>query len=52
MISAKAYEEFERLKQYDTRKALHPSELDDELKAELEKGYLGRKTPELDHLPD
>ncbi len=52
MISAKAYEEFERLKQYDTRKALHPSELDDELKAELEKGYLGRKTPERDHLLD
>ena len=52
MISAKAYEEFDRLKQYYTMKALHPSELDDDLKAELEKGYLGRKPPELDHLLD
>ena len=30
-------EEYERLKAYDTRQALYPNELDDELKAELEK---------------
>jgi prevent-host-death family protein len=50
LISAHDFVEYERLKRYDTRVALHPSELDDELKAELEKGYQGRKTPELDHL--
>ena len=50
MISARDFEEYQRLKRYDTRKALHPSELDDEMKAELEKGYQGRETPELDHL--
>jgi prevent-host-death family protein len=43
-------EEYERLKQYDTRRALYPHELSDELKAELEKGFQGKDTPELDHL--
>jgi hypothetical protein len=43
-------DEYERLKRYDTRQALHPSELPDELKTELEKGYLGERDPELDHL--
>jgi prevent-host-death family protein len=52
LISAHDFAEYQRLKQYDTRKALHPSELDDEMKAELDKGYQGRTTPELDHLLD
>ena len=43
-------DEYERLKRYDTRKALHPSELPPELKAELDQDYQGRPTPELDHL--
>ena len=43
-------EEYERLKAYDTRQALYPHELPDELKAELEKGYQGPSRPELDHL--
>ena len=43
-------EEYERLKAHDTRRALYPHELDDEMKAELEKGYQGEPTPELDHL--
>jgi len=43
-------DEYERLKRYDTRQALHPSELPGELKTELEKGYLGERDPELDHL--
>lgn len=50
LISAHDYEEYERLKRYDTRQVLHPRELDDDLKAELDKGYQGRATPELDHL--
>lgn len=43
-------EEYEKLKRYDTRQALYPHELNDELKAELEKGFQGEDTPELDHL--
>lgn len=44
-------DEYKRLKSYDdTRIALYPHELDDEMKAELEKGYQGKPTPELDHL--
>ena len=43
-------DEYQRLKRYDTRQALHPSELPDELKAELDKGHLGERNPELDHL--
>ena len=45
-------DEYERLKAYDTRKTLSPHELDDEMKAELEKGYQGPSRPELDHLMD
>lgn len=45
-------EEYERLKRYDTRQAVYPHELSDELKAELEKGYQGEATPKLDHLLD
>ena len=45
-------EEYQRLKQYDTRRALYPHELSDELKAEFDKGYQGPETPELDHLID
>lgn len=52
LISAHDFEEFQRLKQYDTRRALHPSELDEELKKALEEGYQGKPTPELDHLLD
>jgi prevent-host-death family protein len=43
-------DEYERLKSYDTRKALYPHELPDDLKAELEQGYPGDPTPELDRL--
>lgn len=43
-------EEYERLKRYDTRQALYPHELDEELKTELEKGYQGNKTQEPDKL--
>ncbi|MBT3011734.1 MAG: type II toxin-antitoxin system Phd/YefM family antitoxin [Candidatus Thiodiazotropha sp. (ex Lucina pensylvanica)] len=43
-------EEYERLKRYDTRQALYPHELSDDLKAELEQGYQGDTTPELDDL--
>ena len=43
-------EEYERLKRYDTRRALSPDELSDELKEELERGYQGELTPELDDL--
>jgi prevent-host-death family protein len=45
-------EEYERLKRYDTRQAVYPHELNDELKAELDKGYQGKATPKLDHLLD
>ena len=45
-------EEYHRLKQYDTRQALHPSELSDELKAEMEKGFQGDRDEHLDHLMD
>ena len=43
-------DEYERLKRYDTRKALYPYELSDDLKAEFEHGYKGEATPELDEL--
>ncbi len=45
-------EEYERLKRHDTREALYPHELSSELKAELEKGNLGDRNPELDSLTD
>ena len=35
---------------HDTRRALYPDELPEHLKAELEKGFDGETTPELDHL--
>ncbi len=44
------FEEYERMKRYDTRKALYPHELEGEAKALLDEGYQGRDTPELDHL--
>lgn len=43
-------DEYERLKQYDTRQALYPHELSGELKAQLDEGYQGEPTPGLDHL--
>jgi len=43
-------DEYERLKRYDTREALYPHELSDELKAELEKENYGERNPELDYL--
>ncbi len=43
-------DEYERLKSYDTRQALYPHELPDDVKSELEKGYQGPSRPELDHL--
>ena len=45
-------DEYERLKSYDTRKALYPHELSDKLKAEFEKGYQGKETPDLDKYMD
>jgi len=46
------YEEYERLRAYDTRRVYFPDELNDQQKALFEKGYQGRATPELDHLLD
>lgn len=43
-------DEYERLKRYDSREALYPHELSAELKVELQKGDLGDRNPELDHL--
>ena len=40
-------DEYERLKSYDTRRALYPHELSDDLKAELANGYQGEDTPAL-----
>ncbi len=45
-------DEYQRLKEFDTREALYPYELSDELKNELEEGFKGELTPELDHLLD
>ncbi len=44
------FDEYERLKRYDTRQALYPHELPKYLLAELEKGNYGERNPELDHL--
>lgn len=52
MISAKEFEEFERLKQYDTRQALYANELDEELQVALDEGDLGDRDEHLDHLLD
>lgn len=46
------YDEYERLKRYDTRRALYPHELHEDGLADLSKGYQGEATPELDHLLD
>lgn len=43
-------DEYERLKAFDTRRAYTPDELPDHLRAELEKGFQGEATPDLDHL--
>lgn len=46
------YDEYERLKTYDTRRVYYPHELSDEQKALFNKGFQGRETPEIDHLLD
>ena len=46
------FELYERLKEYDTRRALYPHELDEETRARLEEGYQGEETSHLDHLLD
>lgn len=43
-------DEYRRLKALDTRRAFYPHELPDHILAELDKGYQGSPTPELDHL--
>ena len=43
-------EEYERLKSLDTRQAFYPHELSQEIKTNLEAGYQGEPTPEIDHL--
>ena len=45
-------EEYERLKQYDTRKALYPHELDEDLRSEFDRGWQGPRNEHLDHLMD
>lgn len=45
-------DEYERLKAYDTRRALYPEELDGEFAAALEEEYQGEDTPDLNHLLD
>ena len=45
-------DDYRRLKALDTRQALSPDELDDDMLVELDKGYQGAKTPHLDHLLD
>lgn len=47
-----AAEDYERLKALDTRQALYPHELGDEMLAEMDKGYQGAPTPHLNHLLD
>ena len=44
------YEEYNRLKKYDTRVALTAGEFDDVFSEELKEGYQGEPTPDLDHL--
>jgi prevent-host-death family protein len=43
-------DEYKRLKALDTRQVFYPHELPDEILAELDKGYQGEPTPDLDHL--
>lgn len=47
MVSA---DEFKRLKALDAREAFFTDDLPDDIIAELEKGYRGEPTPDLDHL--
>ncbi len=46
------FDEYERLKSHDTRRALYPRELGPEARDALDLGYQGEATPELDHLLD
>ncbi len=43
-------DEYERLKSLDTRQAFYPHELNDDIKAELDKGYQGESTPDIEYL--
>lgn len=45
-------DEYNRLKEYDTRKAYYAHELPSDMVSELEKGYQGKPTPELEQLLD
>lgn len=45
-------DEYNRLKEYDTRQALYAHELPDDIVSELDKGYQGKPTPGLDQLLD
>ena len=45
-------EEYNRLKQYDTRQSFYPNELPQHIKDELNEEYQGKETPELDYLLD
>lgn len=47
MLSA---EEYRRLRAFDTRQAFYAREFPDDLLDELDKGYQGAPTPDLDHL--
>jgi prevent-host-death family protein len=46
------FDEYERLKSYDTREAIYPHELSDELAAELETTTMDRRHSQLDKLMD
>ncbi len=46
------YDEYERLKSYDTREWLRPSELDDDLAAELRTAEMDPRHAHLDKLVD
>ena len=45
-------DEYERLKSYDTRQALYPHELSDELAQELKNAEMDRRHAHLDRLMD
>ena len=45
-------EEYERLKRYDTRQALYPHELSDELSNEIERAEMDPRHDQLDRLMD
>lgn len=44
------YDEYNRLKEYDTRVALTAGEFGETFSEELKEGYQGEPTPDLDHL--